>query len=509
MFKKGLVLFFLIISLASYAQQDSVKIIPKYNQKGFLQVDFIPLKMPNGEENLSLNGIHYNLNLNKNLYAGLGYYGALFGKRGGFFVLGLRAGMQKKIYNNLFLDVNGFFGGGGGAEAPDGGGAAIFANANLGYEFPKFSISAGYNYTNFFDGGLIKGSQFNYVLRIPFQLGYTAFSASGKKINYKDYENSEWNIGSKKIDFSLNFTQLEPLKKSKQTALVGKKIQLLGFELDGYLNEKDFLFARAEGGYKGIRGGYLDVLLGYGRKFKLITNQTSLALKLGLGPAGGGGVDTQGGLLIYPDISIIQKIWRNFNLSLTKGYLFTPNQYLVGSTVGVGFQYNLYQNGLKYETNKQFNSAVFNGLEVVAAQEIYFNAERETNPTANMQQILTQINFFLKKQIYVATHISFANFGDAGAYGEGAFGLGVTTGGNAETKLKGFLQVLGGGSGGGNIDVGQGFILKPSIGLQYQLLPQLDLRSTFGRIIAVDGALNSNTVNFGISYKIALLSGKR
>lgn len=512
MIKTSLTFILFLLAFACFAQEDTVRLIPKQQQRGFLQVDFLPIKMPSGEENLSLNGIHYNLNLNKNFYAGLGYYGSLFGKRGGFFILGVRASVQQKITKHIFLDAGAFFGGGGGADAPDGGGAALLAHANMGYQFPKFSVSAGYNYTNFFDGGLIKGSQLNYIVRIPFKLNYAPFSEAGRTINYKDYENTDWNTESRKIDFSLNFNQLKPLKKSRQitggVSLVGKTIQMVGFELSSYLGKNNFLFARADGAYKGIKGGYLDVLLGYGHQFTLFNDRTSFALKFGLGPGGGGDVDTQGGLLIYPDISVTQKIWKNFNITLNKGYLMTPNQHFLGSTFGFGLQYNLYQNGFKYGKDQQFRSAIFSGLEIIAAQEIYFNAEREDFPTENMQQILTQINFFLKKQFYVATHVSFANFGNAGAYGEGAFGLGITTSDKEHTKFKAFAQVLAGGSGGGNISVGQGLILKPSIGLQYHLLPALDLRTSLGHVKALDGSLNSSSLNFGLSYKIALLRGR-
>jgi len=512
MIKISLTFILSLLALACFAQTDSLRLVPKYQQKGFLQTDFLPVKMPNGEQDLGLLGIHYNLNLNKKFYAGLGYYGSLFGKRGGFFILGVRAGVQQKIAKNLFVDAGAFFGGGGGADAPDGGGAAILANANLGYQFPKFSVSAGYNYTNFFDGGLIKGSQLNYVVRIPFQLNYAPFSNSGKTISYQDYENTSWNTESKKIDFSLNFTQLKPLKKSRQitggVSLVGKTIQLVGFELSSYLTKNDFLFARADGAYKGIKGGYLDVLLGYGHRYSFFNDQTSIAVKFGLGPGGGGDVDTQGGLLFYPDISITQRLYKNFNITINKGYLMTPNQHFLGSTFGFGLQYNLYQNGLKRGKDQHFESGVFSGLEIVAAQEVYFNAEREDFPTENMQQILTQINFFLKKQFYVATHVSFANFGNAGAYGEGAFGLGITTSDKEHTRFKAYAQVLAGGSGGGNISVGQGLIIKPSVGVQYHLLPTLDLRTSFGHVKALDGSLNSSSVNFGLSYKIALLRGK-
>lgn len=504
-------LVFSFFSFAAFSQEDSVRLIPRYQQKGFLQGDFLSIKMPNGEKNIGLTGIHYNLNINKTFYAGIGYYGSITGLRGGFFTLGVNAGLQQKLTKNLFVDASAYFGGGGGADAPDGGGAVVMSRLNLGYKFPKFELAAGYSYVNFFDGGLIKSSQLNYAVRIPFQLKYAPFAETEKRIAYKDYEQTAWNTESKRVDFSLNFNTMFPKKKSKTItggSLVGKTIQLVGFELSTYIGKNNFLFAKADGAYKGIQGGYLNVLLGYGHKFTLFNDQTSLALKFGMGPGGGGTVDTEGGLLIYPDISITQKIWKNFNISLNKGYLMTPNQHFLGSTFGLGLQYNLRQNGLGYGKDQHFDSGVFKGLEIIAAQELYFNVERDDFPTENMQQVFAQINFYLKKQWYLATHVSFANFGNAGAYGEGAFGFGVTTADKMHTKLKAFAQVLAGGSGGGNVNVGQGLIIKPSVGLQYHLFPVLDLRGSFGHVKALDGALNSSTLNLGLTYKISLLQGK-
>ena len=38
---------------------------------------------------------------------------------------------------------------------------------------------------------------------------------------------------------------------------------------------------------------------------------------------GGGGVDTKGGFLLYPDISIEQKIFKDIYVAINKGYIFT------------------------------------------------------------------------------------------------------------------------------------------------------------------------------------------
>lgn len=146
-------LVFSFFSFAAFSQEDSVRLIPRYQQKGFLQGDFLSIKMPNGEKNIGLTGIHYNLNINKTFYAGIGYYGSITGLRGGFFTLGVNAGLQQKLTKNLFVDASAYFGGGGGADAPDGGGAVVMSRLNLGYKFPKFELAAGYSYVNFFDGG--------------------------------------------------------------------------------------------------------------------------------------------------------------------------------------------------------------------------------------------------------------------------------------------------------------------------------------------------------------------
>ena len=58
----------------------------KKSQLGFAQIDFLSIDMPDlNEPNMDFTGIHYNLMLNDWSYAGLGFYGAVGGIRGGFF----------------------------------------------------------------------------------------------------------------------------------------------------------------------------------------------------------------------------------------------------------------------------------------------------------------------------------------------------------------------------------------------------------------------------------------
>ncbi|MDG1508196.1 MAG: hypothetical protein P8Q53_00275, partial [Flavobacteriaceae bacterium] len=103
---------------------------------------------------------------------------------------------------------------------------------------------------------------------------------------------------------------------------------------------------------------------------------------------------------------------------------------------------------------------------------------------------------------------SFANFGNAGAYAEGIVGFGVQSNYFMNNKINIFLQGLAGGAGGGNIDTGEGFIIKPSVGFNYKLNSRLALRSTAGYIKAIGGALSSPSINIGVSYRLSFLTSE-
>ena len=86
--KKNIFYFFVILQVFSQHRK---------NQNAFFSTDFLSIKMPDiTEKEMSFSGIHYNLNFLKSGYFGVGFYGAVTGKRGGFFTLGANVGFQKK-----------------------------------------------------------------------------------------------------------------------------------------------------------------------------------------------------------------------------------------------------------------------------------------------------------------------------------------------------------------------------------------------------------------------------
>lgn len=103
--KKTLFLISLLITCKFLVAQ-TINTPEKINQKGFAKIDFLSIDMPitnvPNEPNMGFTGIHYNLLFNNTLYTGIGLYGSVSGSRGGFFTLGVNAGIKK---NDQFYQI--------------------------------------------------------------------------------------------------------------------------------------------------------------------------------------------------------------------------------------------------------------------------------------------------------------------------------------------------------------------------------------------------------------------
>lgn len=506
--KKISVFCILMFCLLANAQEQE---LPKRQfQRAFGKLDFLPITMPvisdKKEKDMMFSGIHYNLMLTDWAYAGLGIYGAIRGERGGFFTLGLNVGIKHYFYKKTYVDTGLHFGGGGGAAAPDGGGAFILPHINLGHNFKKFSINAGWSAIDFFDGGLIKDHQFNVGLEIPLEYSYAEINSSEKEFKLKEFKKSKWNVNPKRTSLILHLNTLK-IKGDTQSKNTGKTIKLVGFELAYYLSDHWFTFVKVDGAFDGIKAGFMDVFLGGGYHISFNNNRTNLLAKLGLGAGGGGGIDSRGGFLMYPDLSIEQCVFNDMYLTVNKGFVLSPNKHFYTSSFGAGLKYYIERNGVK--TSKKYRKAKFKGLAIITKQDFYFDAQRDSNVKKDLHQISLQINLNLNKNFYLVGQTSFANFGGAGAYGEGLVGFGLQSNLMFNKSISFFMQALGGAAGGGGISTGEGLIIKPSIGFNYKLNNKLNFRTAGGVIKAKGGSLNSTALNVGLAYQISFLKLKK
>lgn len=512
--KITLIIFLLSLGLG-YSQESSFP--KKMTQRGFGSLDFVSVKMPNDqfnnpEDNMGLTGVHYNLWLNKSFYTGLGFYGSVTGKRGGLFTLGVNVGTKVNISDKLFLDTGFHFGGGGGAGAPDGGGAFILPHINLGYQFKKFSTTLGYSYINFFDKGNITSHQLRLGIQIPLSFDYTNFKNKEKHYTAAELKNTGWNQNSSKSAILLHLNNYVPRGNSRDTDgniyPAGTTIRLAGIEFTKYLNNNWLLFFKADGAFHGIDAGYMDIFLGGGYQLNFNQNKTRIITKFAVGAGGGGGVETQGGFLIHPDLALEQKLFNSTYLSLNTGYIMTPNSFYKASTFGIGLKYLINSQGIVKKEASFFKKNKIKGVEIIINDELYFDAKRIINPTQNLHQIALQVNLFTTKNFYLAGQTSFANFGNAGAYAEGIVGVGYQANSFYKDRIQLFTQILAGAAGGGHISTGQGLIIKPSLGFNLKLNEKLNLRTSIGKVKARKGSLNSTSFTFGLNYRLGFLTSK-
>lgn len=510
--KKLFLFSFLFVSLFSHGQDKSTP--EAKTHKGFLLFDYFAVDMPANylgadEDPIGLAGIHYNLDLKGGLYGGLGMYGAVRGERGGFFTLGANLGYKSYLYEGLFLDTGIHFGGGGGAGAPDGGGASLLPHINLGYKFKKYALSAGYSYINFFDEGNIESHQFTIGLQVPIYFNYTSIDEAGKVFRASNLKETDWEKKSKRISFMMHLYNLFARGSSQSIqgeSLNGRTIHLAGLDVNSYFDDNWFAFARVDGAYDGIPAGYMNIFVGGGYHLGFDWHRTNILTKFGVGAGGGGGVDSQGGALIYSDISIEQHIADNIYLAISKGLLMSPDSFFKTSTFGVGLKYYTNINGVEdLQTTAKIR---FQGLEVVVKQDVYLDANRIINLAENLSQIAMQLNYPLRKNVYLAGQTAFANFGNAGAYAEGTVGAGLQTSYVFDGRTNFFIQGLIGGAGGGDVATGEGLIIKPSAGLNYNLGNGLAFRGALGYVKSREGNLSSPMISLGLNYRFSFLSSR-
>ena len=503
--KKIVFLSSLFLSVPTAAQ---INVVPeKKLQKGFGEIDFLSIGMPNNEVNMGITGIHYNIELSKwGAYGGLGIYGAVSGIRGGFFTLGVNLGVKKYFSDQVFTDIGFNLGGGGGAAAPDGGGAFILPHVNLGYNFKDFNAQAGWSYVDFFDGGYIAGSQFNFGVEVPLNFDYANYINQESEFIYNDIKPTKWNRKArrKSLIFNLsNFNLRGGDRQSYEQLYTGETIRLAGFELASYFHENWFAFVNLDGAYSAIQAGFMDVFMGVGYLYAFNQDRTNIIAKIMLGAGGGGGIETGGVFIFKPDISIEQKIYGDFFFALNKGKVMNPEISANNSIYGLGLKYYINHGGA-FNGNTNFDNFIFKGINVIVKHDLYLDSVRNTNPPEDLYQISLQLNLNINKNLFVSGQSSFANFGSAGAYAEGLVGAGARTN-PFFSNTHFFTQVLVGAAGGGGISTGEGFIVKPSIGISTKLYDKFSLRFAGGYVKATGSALSSKLFNFGIQYNISIL----
>lgn len=517
-YKISLFLLFSLLSLSIFSQKKLSNLKGKELQNK-VRLNFIPVKMPtdkfpNLKATMGLAGLHYLIPINDWLYGGAGFHFATTGDQGGLFTLGAELGINKKLYKNLYFDANFHFGGGGGYRnlVNDGG----FINPNIGLQYKKHNYSLGiqYSHLNFYSGE-IKSNSISFFLEIPSVLRFTDHNKAHQNFVANNISpDSFWSKPAVKNVQQVRFDFFKPIGNSKKDQTnnlepLTETLYVIGFEYQKYLNENTFLFAHTDAIYKGLRAGFMDLFFGAGYH-PYQSKYINLFTKLGIGAAGGR-VAPEGGLMIYPSVGIDLKLSDKLALSGHGGYYRAIAGDLEAYTVGFGLKYFGLNGGTTSE-EKNYTNFYTQGLRIEIQNQTYFDVAKTDDKfkakEIDLQLLALKVNYDLNKWLYIAGEASFAYGGRSGGYAHGLVGAGIYSPRFLNDKARGFIELMAGAGGGAGVDTDEGIIVRPTLGLSYNITKVIAILTSVGKYYSPFGNVNSNNINIGLSFNLSTLSVK-
>lgn len=461
------------------------------------------LKLPGGE-NMGLVGGDLLFGLSPHLSLGIGSYGAVRGERGGFITLGIAGEVRQRLsaswvgHAGLFVGA----GGGRGGSSLSGGGLMLRTDVGLTYE------SAGYGNFGFgvshvqFPSGVISSTQ-PYVL---YEYPFYSLLGSGWNTAPAGASTGTDLLAAHAQEFSVVATSYRiPSSVLRQDGQPQHgNLQLLGVEWQSYLDPRWYLQLDAAGAAGGQSSGYMQILAGAGYRLPL-SSSTALKLHAAAGPAGGGSVDTGGGLLLDAGLSLQQNLTRHTALELSLDEVRAPS----GSFRARGVALKLtHQFGLPdVSSPADVPWSALGGfdaehLRVRAVSQTYFKASplwRGTHVDQSVSNLGVQLDYFVAPHWYLTGQGLAAYAGNAGAYMTGLVGAGTQWPLSERWFVEG--EALVGAAGGGGLAVGGGLVGQVNAGVGYHLSKSLSLLATAGRINAFRGDFKANVAGLALAYQ--------
>ena len=452
-------------------------------------------------ETMGLMGVHYLVNVHPDWYVGASGFGAVAGERGGFFTGGFTVGSGKRFASKWLLDAGLFVGGGGGGSAPQGGGMMLRPHLGISRDVGSVMLGAGVSYVKFPNGG-IDSTQLNLSLGIPFDVHYGRASDVGKTVHSNDL----FGLQLQQAEWLATAGEYHPTDKAQTTAgaAMTSPLKRVGFEYRRHLDAHRYFFVETAGAMGGQSDGYAELLGGMGYRVPLLSPRLHLGASLAAGGAGGGQVDTGGGLVAKARVGLDYDFTPSLKLGLEGGRIESVGSF-GANFFGLSLGYRVGElsgdkSGHAWQGDNRVRLAKWR---LVGVQQTSFDAARKDGSNQDLSLIGLKIEKFLTDSLYLTGQAHGAYTGDAGGYAVGLIGAGWEIPLREDGRLSFNAEVAAGAAGGGGVDVGGGAIIQPQVGLTWRLSKQFAARLEAGRVKALEGKLDSNVVGIGLTYEFS------
>ncbi|MDH5257468.1 MAG: hypothetical protein OEX07_05655, partial [Gammaproteobacteria bacterium] len=280
-------------------------------------------------------------------------------------------------------------------------------------------------------------------------------------------------------------------------------LSTLGIRFSHKLNRLlwgEFETAGAMGG--GI-DGFAQVLGGFSLKHMLFS-KVGLSTGWLLGAAGGGNVDTGGGMITRVYTGVEYFLFRRWSTYLQFGYTTTPDGGFYAKTMNLNIVYNF--SDFSYKTHlisqKESGRIKWRNLRIrpgVQKYTFYDKPSRKFPHQKDLDVDLTNLKLdaFFNTRWYFTGQALGAFRGKAGGYAVGLIGPGVQI-----NRYIGFELPIG-VAGGGGIAVGSGKIVQPMLNFELPHSRSWASELSAGYIKAMDDSLSAFVFNIGLVYRFS------
>ncbi len=452
-------------------------------------------------ETMGLAGVHYLVNLHPDWYFGASGFGALQGQRGGFFTGGFSVGTGKRIASKWMLDTGLFIGGGGGGSAPQGGGMMLRPHIGISRDIGSVMLGAGVSYVKFPNGG-IDSTQLNITLGIPFEIYYGRAADSGKTVSAGDL----FGLKLQQTEWLATAGEYRPTDKARTTAGVPmtSSLKRVGFEYRKHLDAHHYYFVETAGAMGGQADGFAELLAGAGYRVPLLSQRLHLSASLAAGGAGGGQVDTGGGLVGKARLGLDYDFSPAMKLGLELGRIESAGSFSA-NFYGLNLGYRIGEIGTGNNGQERLGDdrVHLSKWRLAAVHHTSMDTARKRNNEQDLSLVGLKVEKFMTDSLYLTGQAHGAYAGNAGGYAIGLIGAGWETPLLENGRLSFNAELSAGAGGGGGVDIGGGAIIQPLVGLTWRFDKQLAARLEAGRTKALDGKLDSNLIGFGLAYEFS------
>jgi hypothetical protein len=278
----------------------------------------------------------------------------------------------------------------------------------------------------------------------------------------------------------------------------------VGFEYRRHLDSHRYFFIETAGAMGGESDGFAELLAGAGYRVPLLSRRLHLGASLAAGGAGGGQVDTGGGLVAKARVGLDYELTPSLKLGLEGGRIesagsFSANFY----GLSLGYRVGELAAGERGSCDPDIKGVRLAKWRLVGVHQTNFAAARKNGNEQDLSLAGLKIEKLLTDSFYLTGQAHAAYTGDAGGYAVGLIGAGWEIPLREDGRLSFNAEFAVGASGGGGVDVGGGAIIQPQLGLSWQLNNRFAARFEAGKVKALDGKLDSNLVGLGLTYEFS------